>query len=102
MDRPERAFPDPAPASRLGGLEFTRGRFGGAMASPIRVLVVAILFVPAVAFAQPPTLHPGDRYRFLGASPDVTKGSGCDGTVNGCDVEYGDLGADKPRVYALT
>ena len=73
------------------------------MASPFRVLVAAILFVPSLAFAQiAPTLHPGDNYRFLGANSDVSKGSGCDGTVNGCDVEYPDLGADKPRMYALT
>lgn len=73
------------------------------MASPFRVLVAAILFVPSLAFAQiAPTLHPGDSYRFLGANPDVSKGSGCDGTVNGCDVDYGDLGADKPRMYVLS
>jgi hypothetical protein len=68
------------------------------MASPFRLCVAAILFAPALALAQSPTLHPGDRYVFHGANPDVSKGSGCDGTVNGCDVEYGDLGADKPRM----
>jgi hypothetical protein len=62
------------------------------------ILLAAVL--PGIASAQlPPTLNPGDRYQFLGADVDADIGPGCDGLVNGCGVDYGDLGANSPRMY---
>jgi hypothetical protein len=66
---------------------------------PILALVLAAL-VPLPASAQlPPVLNPGDHYRFVGADVDVELGPGCGGVVNGCGVDYGDLGVDSPRMY---
>jgi hypothetical protein len=60
--------------------------------------LVALAAFASSAFAQiPPTLEPGGpRYRFIGADPE---GDVCKGVVNACEVDFGDLGVDSPRMY---
>jgi hypothetical protein len=66
----------------------------------LALVVLLATLLPVGAIAQlPPTLNPGDRYQFLGADVDADIGPGCDGIVNGCGVDYGDLGANSPRMY---
>jgi hypothetical protein len=68
-------------------------------ALPVLGIALAAL-LPCPARAQlPAVLNPGDHLEFIGADVDATLGPGCDGVVNGCGVDYGDLGATSPRMY---
>ncbi|HKQ57094.1 MAG TPA: T9SS type A sorting domain-containing protein [Candidatus Eisenbacteria bacterium] len=49
----------------------------------------------------PPTLAPGDRYHFVGTNPEAVTSDNC-GPVNGCGVEFGDLGVESPRMYVAS
>ena len=66
-------------------------------------LSLTLATIPSGASAQAGlTLNPRDRYTFLGADVDVELGPKCDGVLNGCGVDYGDLGADSPRMYVVS
>lgn len=65
--------------------------------------VLAATLLPAASHAQlPPVLDPGAHHVFIGADVDADLGPGCDGVINGCGVDYGDLGASSPRMYIVS